>query len=55
MNAKTARLIRKFATEMGIDPAKEKLRYRAMKGAHSRASWLNQARGTKLMRDTLAA
>ncbi len=53
MNQKTAKLIRKFANSMGIDPKTDKSRYKAMKKAHGRAPAPEKARGTALMRKTL--
>lgn len=55
MNGKTAKLIRKFAKEMGIDPKSNRNKYRAMKRKHARAGAPEQARGTKMMRETLAS
>ena len=55
MNSKTSKLIRKFASATGIDWRKDKTIYRQMKKAHNNAPLPEKVRGTKLMRDTLAA
>lgn len=55
MNAKTSKLLREFAKSIGIDPVADKARFRAFKKAHRNAPSPEKARGTNLMRKTLAA
>ncbi len=55
VNSKTSKLLRNFAVSIGIDLKTDKRRFRALKKAHKNAPSPEKARGTALMRKTLAA